>query len=43
MPSVVRAGMLVTLQRNLILRSLGSLSAVDRESVDGRLRLAVAL
>ena len=43
MPSVVRAGKLVTLQRDLIRRSLGTLEATDLEAVDGLLRKALAL
>jgi len=43
MPSVVRAGKLVTLQRDLIRRSLGALEATDLEAVDGLLRKALAL
>jgi len=43
MPSVVRAGKLVTLHRDLIRRSLGSLSAADLSQVDDLLRQALAL
>lgn len=43
MPSVVRAGKLVTLHGDLIRRSLGSLSAADLRAVDGLLRKALAL
>ncbi len=41
MPSVVRAGKLVTLHRDLIRRSLGSLTATDQVAVDGLLQKAL--
>lgn len=43
MPSVVRAGKLVTLHGDFIRRTLGLLSVSDREAVDGLLRKALAL
>ena len=43
MPSVVRAGKLVTLHRDLIRRGLGRLSAPDLRAVDALLRGALAL
>ena len=43
MPSVVRAGKLVTLHGDLIRRALGSLSTTDLADVEALLRKAVAL
>ena len=43
MPSVVRAGKLVTLHGDLVRRRLGALSGTDLESVDDMLRAALAL
>ncbi len=43
MPSVVRAGKLVTLQRDLIRRSLGSLPAAELGAIGELLREALAI
>jgi mRNA interferase MazF len=43
MPSVVRAGKLVTLHRGVIRRALGRLETADLEAVDGMVRKAIAL
>ena len=43
MPSVIRAGKLVTLQGDLVRRSLGTLSATDMKAVDGLLRKALGI
>lgn len=43
MPSIVRAGKLVTLHRDLIRRTLGALPVIELEAVDELLRAALAL
>lgn len=43
MPSVVRAGKLVTLHRDLIRRGLGAVPGVEMEAVDELLRAALGI